>query len=374
MYNDSLSLDPEDTLRTPAGGPPELMTLPAGETPVMQRLRQLILKVAPHDTTVLIQGASGTSKELIARAIHEQSERRNRPFVAINCGAIPAELLESELFGHEKGAFTGAICARKGRFELAEGGTLFLDEIGDMPLPMQVKLLRVLQERSFERVGGTQTLYCDVRVVAATHRDIEQRIVDGNFREDLYYRLAVFPIESPRLRERLADLPLLVNLLSKRNCESGTPAIHFDASAFAALAACEWPGNVRELGNLVERMAVMYPGETVSATQLPTRYRADVEISSTQLSENLPLPSAAVPAPVPAVPQETGLPSIPDAGLDLRAYLADVETRLIRQALRHADGIVTQAAALLQMRRTTLIERLKKYGLSGDVDASRNVA
>src|SRR5690606_3059899 len=211
---------------------------------------------APFDTTVLLLGESGTGKEVAARAVHARSKRRDNPFVAINCGAIPPELLESELFGHEKGAFTGALSARKGRFEMADGGTLLLDEIGDMSLPMQVKLLRVLQERSFERVGGNQTIHCNVRVIAATHRDLEDRIASNQFREDLYYRLNVFPIEMPALRERSDDLPMLVGTLAAQLGRTGRGEVRFAEEALQALRGYAWPGNVRELTNLVERMAV----------------------------------------------------------------------------------------------------------------------
>ncbi|MBO9558396.1 MAG: sigma-54-dependent Fis family transcriptional regulator, partial [Caulobacter sp.] len=215
---------------------------PTGNSPAVQRLRRMIGQVAPFDTTVLVLGESGTGKEVAARAIHQHSTRRDGPFVAINCGAIPPDLLESELFGHEKGAFTGALSARKGRFEMAEGGTLLLDEIGDMSMPMQVKLLRVLQERSFERVGGNQTIQCNVRVIAATHRNLEDRIADGQFREDLFYRLNVFPIEMPALRERTADLPALVETIAAQLARTGRGEIRFASDALAALAGYAWPG------------------------------------------------------------------------------------------------------------------------------------
>ena len=228
---------------------------PTGNSVAVQRLRRMIGQVAPFDTTVLVLGESGTGKEVAARAIHQQSARRDGPFVAINCGAIPPDLLESELFGHEKGAFTGALTARKGRFEMAEGGTLLLDEIGDMSMPMQVKLLRVLQERSFERVGGNQTIKCNVRVVAATHRHLEDRIAEGSFREDLFYRLNVFPIDMPPLRERRDDLPALVETIAGQLARTGRGEVRFARDALAALAGYAWPGNVRELTNLVERLA-----------------------------------------------------------------------------------------------------------------------
>src|SRR5262249_11703099 len=229
-----------------------------GDSAAMNKVRHLIRQVGPHDTTVLLPGGSGTGKEMAARTIHEASNRRNGPFVAINCGAIPSELLESELFGHEKGAFTGAIATRKGRFELAEGGTLFLDEIGDMNLDRQVKLLRVLQERVFERVGGSVSQPCNVRIIAATHRNLEDAIAAGTFREALFYRLTVPPMETRPLRSRMVDLPLLVEQLVSRNVGAGREGIRFSAGALATLAEYPWPGNVRELANLVERLAILH--------------------------------------------------------------------------------------------------------------------
>jgi len=362
---------------------------PEGDSESVRRLRRLIAQVAPFDTTVLILGESGTGKEVAARAIHAASARSKGPFVALNCGAVPAELLESELFGHEKGAFTGALAARKGRFEMAEGGTLLLDEIGDMPLPMQVKLLRVLQERSFERVGGTQTLKCNVRVVAATHRNLEDQIARGGFREDLYYRLNVFPIEMPALRERIDDLPALVQAIGLRLADDGRGEVRFGTDAMAALAAYPWPGNIRELHNLIERLAVLHPNATVSAADLPQRYRAAWEAAGA-------LPPPARPEPVPvlasapaaAAPREldeaaeraaerealfgtplrAGLDVLPEAGLDLRGHIAAIEESLLRQALARSDGIVAHAANLLRLRRTTLVEKLRKYGIERDGD------
>ncbi|AKC87986.1 sigma-54 dependent transcriptional regulator [Pseudoxanthomonas suwonensis] len=341
---------------------------PTGNSPAVQRLRRMIGQVAPFDTTVLVLGESGTGKEVAARAIHQQSARRDGPFVAINCGAIPPDLLESELFGHEKGAFTGALSARKGRFEMAEGGTLLLDEIGDMSMPMQVKLLRVLQERSFERVGGNQTIKCNVRVVAATHRNLEDRIADGQFREDLFYRLNVFPIEMPALRERTADLPALVETIAGQLARTGRGEVRFAAEALATLAGYAWPGNVRELTNLVERLAVLNPGGLVRLEDLPARYRAHI-------------PAGAVPAPLvtpvvaatPATPATTPAPAaaaavdpattLPEEGLDLREHIARIELQLIREALERSQGVVAHAAQLLGLRRTTLVEKLRKYGI-----------
>ena len=368
---------------------------PEGSSDGVRRLRRMIEQVAPFDTTVLILGESGTGKEVAARAIHSASARAKGPFVALNCGAVPAELLESELFGHEKGAFTGALNARKGRFEMAEGGTLLLDEIGDMPLPMQVKLLRVLQERSFERVGGTQTLKCNVRVIAATHRNLEEQIARGGFREDLYYRLNVFPIEMPALRERIDDLPELVQAIGKRLAEDGRGEVKLGADAMAALAAYAWPGNVRELHNLLERLAVLHPNAVVAAADLPQRYRgaweaaggvvpARIEGASMRASSapapTSPPAAAAVPAPAPralsdgdevaaeraalfGTPAMPALDELPEDGLDLKEHIAAIEEKLLRQALERADGVVAHAATLLNLRRTTLVEKLRKYGI-----------
>src|SRR5262245_24060682 len=249
------------------------VSMPTGSSAAIKDVTRLIRQVAAHDSSVLILGESGTGKELAARAVHDASPRRQRPFVAINCGAIPAELLESELFGHERGAFTGAVAARKGRFEIAEGGTLFLDEIGDMSLPMQVKLLRVLQERVFERVGNHTPIRCNVRIVAATHRNLEDSIARGAFREDLFYRLNVFPIEMPSLRSRIDDLPLLVRDFSERNATAGRGKVELTSRTLQVLSRYPWPGNVRELGNLIERLSILCPNRRVDIADLPSKYR-----------------------------------------------------------------------------------------------------
>lgn len=350
---------------------------PTGSSGAVMRLRRLIEQVAPRDTTVLITGESGTGKEVAARALHTLSPRRDGPFVAMNCGAIPAELLESELFGHEKGAFTGALVARKGRFELAEGGTLLLDEIGDMSMPMQVKLLRVLQERSFERVGGSQTLHCNVRVVAATHRDLEKAIADGRFREDLYYRLNVFPIEMPALRERSEDLPALIEALLADMQRNGRGRVSLADDALRALRAYRWPGNVRELSNLLERLAVLFPDGVVHATDLPPKYRGTVveddfderqmllAIASDGAAEQ-PMEAALEIAEAQAeraMLLGPGPATLPDEGLDLKEHMAAIEVALIRAALERAGGVVAHAAQFLGLRRTTLAEKLRKYGL-----------
>jgi sigma-54 specific flagellar transcriptional regulator A len=345
----------------------------------MAALDRLIRQVAPHDTTVLLRGESGTGKEMAARTIHEASNRRSGPFVAINCGAIPSELLESELFGHEKGAFTGAIATRKGRFELAEGGTLFLDEIGDMSLPMQVKLLRVLQERAYERVGSNLTQRCDVRIIAATHRNLEQAIgAGGTFREDLYYRLNVFPIELPALRERADDLPLLIFDLGARLARRGLQAPVMSEDAMDALCGHTWPGNVRELANLVELLAVLHQNGTVRAGDLPGRYRSAPEVIA---SEAISVVAALIDNAIPALPIQTHeTPCFVDTasvlaedGIDLRDHLATIEISLIRQALELSGGVVAQAAKLLRLQRTTLVEKLRKYELA-DVGVPSSVS
>ncbi len=356
-------------------------TGPTGTSVAIRRLRQMIEQVAGHDTTVLILGESGTGKEVVARAIHKASLRQKGPFVAINCGAIPPDLLESELFGHEKGAFTGALTARKGRFEMAKGGTLLLDEIGDMSLPMQVKLLRVLQERCFERVGSNQTIPCDVRIIAATHRNLEQRIAEGLFREDLFYRLNVFPIEMPALRERAADLPILVDALVRQLGENGRGKILFAPETMAVLQRYAWPGNVRELANLIERLTVLHPDQQViRVVDLPVRYRVhagtieespagdpgafsagDLPASDLYAGE---MPAGDLPESGHAPDSGYALDELPPEGLDLKEHLARIELTLIRSALARADGIVAHAAEqYLGLRRTTLAEKLRKYGL-----------
>ncbi|MCD9087152.1 sigma-54 dependent transcriptional regulator [Stenotrophomonas sp. SY1] len=342
---------------------------PTGSSPAVTELRQLIEQVANFDTTVLVLGESGTGKEVVSRSIHQRSPRRDGPFVAINCGAIPPDLLESELFGHEKGAFTGALSARKGRFEMAEGGTLLLDEIGDMSLPMQVKLLRVLQERSFERVGGNQTIRCNVRVIAATHRDLETRIAEGKFREDLFYRLNVFPIDVPALRERTDDIPALVETIATQLSRTGRGEVRFTSEALQALASYPWPGNVRELTNLVERLAVLHPGGQVRVQDLPSRYRGDHAVTA-QAEQERPalarmIADSAAPVAAAQAAGATGNAStnLPSEGLDLRDHMAGIELTLINEALERTQGVVAHAAQLLGLRRTTLVEKLRKYGI-----------
>ncbi|WP_166260824.1 sigma-54 dependent transcriptional regulator [Marinobacter salicampi] len=324
-------------------------------------VRQLMEQVADKEVSVLITGESGTGKEVVARNLHYHSSRREKPFVPVNCGAIPGELLESELFGHEKGAFTGAITARVGRFELAEGGTLFLDEIGDMPLSMQVKILRVLQEKTYERVGSNRTQTADVRIIAATHKHLEDMIAAGEFREDLYYRLNVFPIEMPALRERVEDLPLLINELTARMEKEKRGSIRLNSAAIMSLCRHDWPGNVRELANLIERLAIMHPYGVIGVQELPKKFRYVDD-----LDENRPIDDIGMPSGIPGL---VGLDSpalLPVNGIDLKDYLGNLEKQLIQQALDEAGGVVARAAEKLRIRRTTLVEKVRKYGLRED--------
>ncbi|CDF83012.1 sigma-54 dependent transcriptional regulator [Pseudomonas sp. QL9] len=342
---------------------PNLFRSLVGTSRAIQQVRQMMQQVADTDASVLILGESGTGKEVVARNLHYHSKRRDAPFVPVNCGAIPAELLESELFGHEKGAFTGAITTRAGRFELANGGTLFLDEIGDMPLPMQVKLLRVLQERTFERVGSNKTQNVDVRIIAATHKNLEKMIEGGSFREDLYYRLNVFPIEMAPLRERVEDIPLLMNELISRMEHEKRGSIRFNSAAIMSLCRHDWPGNVRELANLVERLAIMHPYGVIGVGELPKKFRHvddEDEDLATSLREELE-ERAAITAGLPGLDSPAMLPA---EGIDLKDYLANLEQGLIQQALDDANGVVARAAERLRIRRTTLVEKMRKYGMS----------
>ena len=340
---------------------PELFRSLVGNSRAIVRVRKMIDQVAPTEATVLILGESGTGKEVVARNIHYYSNRRNKPFVPINCGAIPGELLESELFGHEKGSFTGAVGSREGRFELAEGGTIFLDEIGDMPLAMQVKLLRVIQERSFERVGSNKSIKSDVRIVAATHRNLEQAIDEGKFREDLFYRLNVFPIEMPPLNSRSEDLPLLVNELITRLEHEKKSSVRLTPAAMMALCNYDWPGNVRELANLMERMTILHPYGVVDAADLPSKLAP----------HNMPVASGDAQEDVSGAPLIQGMPQVslnnkprlPRDGIDLKQHLTDIEITLIEQALDECSGVVAHAANRLQIRRTTLVEKMRKYSI-----------
>ena len=341
--------------------PVELFRSLSGNSRATRAINRMIEQVADTEATVLILGESGTGKEVVARKLHYHSKRRGKPFVPVNCGAIPGDLLESELFGHEKGAFTGAINSRQGRFELAEGGTLFLDEIGDMSMHMQVKLLRVLQERTFERVGSNKTIHCDVRIIAATHRNLEEAIKEGRFREDLFYRLNVFPIEMPPLRERVEDIPVLVADLISRIEHEKRGSIRLTPAAVTALTQYGWPGNVRELANLMERLAILYPYGVVDVADLPEKFRAGIKVPAPPAADVEALPEVTVAGSEPGT--VATVPRLPPEGIDLKAYLAEIEQSLIRQALDESDGVVAHAAKRLNMRRTTLVEKLRKYGL-----------
>jgi len=343
-----------------------------GVSPTVSKVRKLIEQVADTEASVLILGDSGTGKEVVARNLHYHSDRRDKPFVPINCGAIPPDLLESELFGHEKGAFTGAITARQGRFELAKGGTLFLDEIGDMPLAMQVKLLRVIQERVFERVGGNKSIKADVRIIAATHRNLEGEIAEGRFREDLFYRLNVFPIEMPSLSQRAEDIPLLLEELIVRMENNKRGSVRLTTAAITSLQQYEWPGNVRELSNLVERLLIMFPNGVVDARDLPEKYRQGLDVSenntvSESVDDNHEMQQRVVSH---IVNQATSQDVLPEEGIDLKAHLLSLESNLIKQALDEANGVVAHAALRLNMRRTTLVEKMRKYGLQRVANAS----
>ncbi|MCG8412702.1 MAG: sigma-54 dependent transcriptional regulator [Pseudomonadales bacterium] len=334
--------------------PDETRVRLTGESPEISRVRDLVNHVSNTDANVLLLGESGTGKEVVARSVHALSSRRNKPFIAVNCAAIPADLLESELFGYEKGAFTGATTTRRGRFELAEGGTLFLDEIGDMPLPMQVKLLRVIQERSFERVGGTKSMNCDVRLIAATHQNLERCIEQGKFRMDLFYRLNVFPIDIPPLRKRIGDIPVLLREFAEkaRRALGHLDAIQFDEAVTMALCDHPLPGNVRELQNLVERLAILYPEELISLDKLPERYQGIRSIPDNNFD------------PMPAAITDSKMESELLSGkFDLKDYLTTLEKNLIYQALNNTNWVVTQAAESLCLRRTTLIQKIRRLNI-----------
>jgi two-component system, NtrC family, response regulator AtoC len=315
-----------------------------GTSEPIRRVIEFVAKVADSDSTVLIQGESGTGKELVARMLHFNSESKDRPLVPVNCGAIPENLLESELFGHEKGSFTGAAHTRIGRFELAHGGTIFLDEIGELSLGLQVKLLRVLQERSFERVGGTRTIDVDVRVVAATNQDLELAVQQKRFREDLYYRLNVIPVTVPPLRERQSDIPQLVNHFLKRlNHGKQLALTSCSPDAMARLMDYHWPGNIRELENMIERLAVLSQSGTIEVSDLPERLQRR-SVTAEQIAPHLI--------------------SFSDQGVNLSREIEQFENRLIVCALRQANGITSKAAQLLQVNRTTLVEKMKRKGFA----------
>ena len=354
-----------------------------GSSEAVLEVKSLVSKVAPTDATVLLQGESGTGKEVIARLVHECSARSKGPFIPVNCGAIPGELLESELFGHEKGAFTGAVAARKGRFELAEGGTLFLDEIGDMPFEMQVKLLRVLQERTFERVGGGKPIKCNVRIIAATHQHLEKKVDAGDFRMDLYYRLNVFPLDVPPLRDRPADLESLAQRFIDEFASQGRGSIRLESDALAHLRLYAWPGNVRELGNLVERLIILNPDQAIFAADLPAKYQSSELAVAARPTDIAPLSAeddaltvteeedlSALFAPAPSSPVAPPTPTFIDEPIDLKEHMAEVERALIISALDQTDWVNAHAAKLLSLQRTTLVEKMRKYDIQRESQSS----
>lgn len=337
-----------------------------GQSNLMATARKLIGQVAYSEATVLILGESGTGKEVAARCLHDLSGRSDKPFVPINCGAIPADLLESELFGHEKGAFTGALTTRKGRFELAEGGTIFLDEIGDMPMPMQVKLLRVLQEKAFERVGSGKSIDSNVRIIAATHRNLSIEVKEGRFREDLFYRLNVFPINMPALRERVEDMDQLVSKLVSRLEADKRGSVRLSPDAIQSLMLCLWPGNVRELANLLERLCILYPYSVVDTKDLPEEYRHNSQLTSYKtVSKSHPTvpKSSSAPDDQESSTPVNGWSRLPASGVDLKKFVKQVEVSYIEQALVAENWVVARAAKRLKMQRTTLVEKMRKYQL-----------
>jgi len=371
-----------------------------GQSESVERLRSLILQCASSDAPVLLRGETGSGKELVSRALHDYSPRAQGPFIAINCGAIPEQLLESELFGHRKGSFTGATCDRKGRFELANGGTLFLDEIGDMPSQLQVKFLRVLEEREVEPVGGGGKTKIDVRIVAATHRDLESMVEEGAFRADLLYRLNVIPITIPPLSERSDDVPSLLSHFAQVHSSELDP-IRFSERSVAVLQSYSWPGNVRELSNLVQRFSVLYPGQNIDMLLIPKEFLSkemvDVVASfessaaAAVLSETATTASPLSPLAgleeqlVVDVDSSTmrasslyqndfeqiielsgTLTSLPSEGVSTKELLSNLESNLIRLALNQTDGNVSKASSLLQLGRTSLIQKINKYQLGQD--------
>ncbi len=342
-----------------------------GKSQAMQNVQGEIKQVATSDANVLILGDSGTGKEVVARNIHYFSNRNGQNFVPVNCGAIPPDLLESELFGHEKGAFTGAITSRLGRFSMAEGGTLFLDEIGEMTMAMQVKLLRVLEERVFERVGGTATINANVRIIAATNRNLEEMVKQGKFREDLYFRLDVFPIKLPSLKQRIEDLPLLTKELISRLEHTKNNSIRFSQNAIIAMSKYDWPGNVRELANLIERMSIKHPNGIVEENDLPARVIAADHSANAGLEiEDLDERSIQAVCSAPVNTMDAQQITFPVEGFDLKTYMSNVEVKIIQDALNNTGGVISHAAKSLGLRRTTLAEKMRKYHIERTSDHS----
>ena len=380
---------------------PEINTI-IGVSSEIRALRELIKTLGPSDSTVLILGESGTGKELVAKALHECSSRAKGPFIPVNCGAIPKDLLESELFGHKRGSFTGAISDRKGRFQLADKGTLFLDEIGDMSMDLQVKLLRVLQERKVDPVGSLGEIPIDVRVIAATHQNIESLIDEGRFRKDLYYRLNIMPVEVQPLAERVNDIPVLIEHFAKQQAQGAKAPISISQASMELLSNYDWPGNVRELSNLIDRYTTLYAGQEVDLRSVPVSMvpagikklmgldcigvanrnqlgNIETKPSARKLKfvkeENFRLSSiktkdkesSILDSPIDQVQRVIALAQggqdFPDEGVELKQRLLEIETHLIREALSKAKGNVSKTARLLSLQRTTLIEKINKYGI-----------
>ncbi len=342
-----LNLRPVSSTLQPAerADPLPVANYPTGDTPAAKRVRRLMAQVARFDTTVLVLGESGTGKEGVARELHRLSPRAQGPFMPVNCAAIPSELMESELFGHERGAFSGAVSTRRGRFELAEGGTLFLDEISEMCPRLQAKLLRVVQERMYERVGSGELRSADVRIIAASNRDLDAEVAAGRFRADLYFRLNVFPVQLAPLRERIDDLPILIETLNQSLELRGLESVTFNDAALAALRQYRWPGNVRELENLLERLAVTHPRALLDCADLPERHSAaDSRVRTTTADSAF-------------------ASTLPTDGLCLREHLQKIEDALIGQAMTRTQGVIAEAARLLGLGRTTLVEKLKRRDL-----------
>jgi len=322
------------------GKPTDYHSFIVGQSEGMKEVFELIEKVADSDSTIIINGETGTGKGLVAKAVHKKSYRKNRPFISINCGAIPENLLESELFGHVRGAFTGAISSKPGKFELANGGTIFLDEIGDMSPDLQIKVLRVLEEREFDRVGGSKTIRVDVRVIAATHRDLEEEVQKGNFRQDLFYRLNVIPISLPPLRKRKSDIPRLIShFLEQFEIKKRKEVEGISADAVEMMVSYSWPGNVRELKNMMERLVVLKEKGKVSSQDLPEKLR--------KRDDRNILPEIEIPVD----------------GICLNTEVTQFEKALIYQSLEKTKWVKNQAAKLLQINRTTLVEKIKRYHL-----------
>jgi sigma-54 specific flagellar transcriptional regulator A len=357
--------DPIISSVRPATTVPDASTLyiPTGPSARMKNVRRQIEQIAGFATSVLLTGESGTGKAWVARHIHEASPRRDRVFVTVDCAAVPGDLIESELFGHEKGAFPGAISTRMGRIEAAQGGTLFLNGIADLSLPVQAKLAHVLEHRAFERVGSERSRTCDFRLIAATHRDLEQAVGDDVFREDLYFKLKVYPIEMPPLRERIDDLTDLIERIEQRCAESGLQTMQLTPGAIRVLKHYDWPGNIAELTDLVERLCVVYPGGRVDIPNLPRAYATTGPLRDRD-REDIEASYAAGPQP-----QDFALPN---GATSLKSYLETIEIALIRRALHQTNGVIAHAARKLRIRRTTLAEKMKRYAIrSSDGNADR---